>query len=476
MAGNVSIHGHFYQPPRKNPFTNKDTEDQYVVEMTKGKHRSWNEIILEECYRPNAEMGNFSLITFDLYRSLSEWLEENDPTTYRKIIESDNKVYQEHGFGSALGGSWDHAMLPLLPHEDMEIEIYWGNQDFLKRFGHSPVGFWLPETGVSRDVLDVLAQNGIRLVILAPWQVQHQVDTTKLYWTALKNGRRMSIAFYDKQLSDGLSFDNYTMADCDSFFKKYVESRGNANSFILGATDGERYGHHLKQGEKFLQYFLTQSVPNGHFNADTLVNAFAQSTPQDEVTIQDNTSWSCLCGDLKRWKQDCDCSVDYDRYNMRVNGEWKTHLFNAIHSLSEDLNQITDTYLSSLLKDVHMSKKEYIDVYLRNITESEFIDKHKARDLTNTEIKKVLQLLQMQIYRLASFTSCAWFFADVDRPEPRIAISNAKKALSTLREIDEFERMMKLEKAFVEKLALAKSNRSNKTAKDLYLEYQPLFD
>jgi alpha-amylase/alpha-mannosidase (GH57 family) len=396
MSAKVAIHGHFYQPPRKNPFTGKETEDDFVKEFSNNKFKSWNEVINEECYKPNAQMGNFELITFDLYRSLAQWLEDNDIQTYNKIIESDNLVFKEHGFGSALCGSWDHSILPLLTKEDIDLEVYWGCQDFISRFGHAPVGFWLAETAVSRQVLDVMAENGIRLVILAPWQAQHPVDTTKLYWTELREGRRMSVVFYDKTLSDGLSFDNGSMADCNEFFEKYVESRNLKDAYILGATDGERYGHHLKHGENFLNYFFKTSVPKYNYESTTLVNMYAQSTPHDEVYIQDNTSWSCLCGDLKRWREDCNCSVDYDRDNMRVNGEWKRHLHDAIMNLSVKLSEVSDILLQKLVKDVYVLKKEFIHVYLRQLSESEFIEKHRSRKLSGHEIKLVLTVCHMQ--------------------------------------------------------------------------------
>ncbi len=475
MKSTIAIHGHFYQPPRTDPFTGEDTVDPFVLDQTNGKYKSWNEIICDECYKPNADLGNFSLISFDLYRSLAQWLEKYNPSVYYKIIQNDQIAFGKDGFGSAFCGSWDHAILPLLSSEDKELEIYWGYHDYVKRFGHNPVSFWLAETAVSYDVLDILAKNGLRLVLLAPWQTTNPVDTTKIYWINLREGRRICAAFYDKQLSDNLSFNSQAMLDADHFAKDYLASRNLHDSqILLGATDGERYGHHLRGGEKFLNRLLTKSVPDVNMENVTLSKAFAQVSPKDEAFIKDNTSWSCLCGDLKRWKQDCECCVDYDRNNMRVNGQWKAVLFNAINTMSQSLVAVTDNILSKLLINPTEAKKEYIHVHLHTITESEFLAKHQRKPLDAHEIHIVMKACQMQVYRLAAFTSCGWFFSDLDRPEPRIVIGNMKKALSMLSELGHVEHMMNLEKAFITELGNAKSNFTSKTGRDLYLEYRSL--
>lgn len=470
MYNYVSIHGHFYQPPRKNPFTGKVPD-----EMLNGKMQNWNLRINEECYRPNAQMGNFSLITFDLYRSLAEWLEEVDPETYWKIVQNDYDTYEKDGIGTAFCGSWDHAILPLLPDDDIELEVYWGYADYLKRFKHAPIGFWLAETAVSTKVLDILAKNGMRLVILAPWQTSNPIDTRKLHWIELFEGRRISAAFYDREVSSALSFDNGAMTDSDQFARQYIAGKGRQDGVhILGATDGERYGHHLRGGEKFLNRFLTQSLNNISFKPTTVMKMYAQAPIKDQAYIQDNTSWSCLCGDLKRWKEDCDCCVDYDDYNRRVSGEWKKHMFSAIMNVSEGLKDITIKKLSELVKDPYYAMKEYIHVYLGQFTESEFISKHQLRDLKHDDVAVILKLCGMQVYRLASFTSCGWFFSDVDRPEPRICIANAKKALAVIAELGYADKALALETAFITELQNAKSNRTYRTGKDLYLEYSPI--
>jgi len=469
MKPAFAIHGHFYQPPRNDPFTKKIPNSQ------KNGSYDWNSVINQQCYKPNAQIGNFSLMTFDLYRSLAEWLQENDLETYNIIVQSDKQKYIENGLGTAFGGSWDHAILPLLRDEDIDIEVYWGNVDYQNRFNHVPIGFWLAETAVSNKVLDILAKNGIRLVILAPWQASNPIDTQKLYWVELKEGRRITVAFYNNDISSALSFDNESMQSVQKFTDKYIKNQNHKeNTLCMAATDGERYGHHLQYGEKFLNALFKQDSINSDFVIEPLTQIYSQLQTKDQAYIVDNSSWSCLCGDLKRWKQDCDCNVAYERNNQRVSGEWKATLFNAIYTVSDEIVRITDKMLQLLVKDPHAAKKEYVHVYLRQITESEFVNKHSLQKLQSREILHLLKICAMQIYRLASFTSCGWFFADLDRPEPRIVIGNAKKALSMLGEIGKVKEMMQLEETFVSLLAGSKSNFTNLTGKDIYLEFQQI--
>jgi len=470
MYNYVSIHGHFYQPPRINPFTGKIPD-----EILDGKIQNWNQKINQECYRPNAMNGNFGLMTFDMYRSLSEWLEQSDPETYWKIIQSDIDVHEQDGVGTAFCGSWDHSILPLLTDSDIELEVYWGYADFLKRFKHAPLGFWLAETAVSTKVLDILSRNGMRLVILAPWQSQNPIDNRKLHWVELFEGRRISAVFYDSEISSALSFDNGAMVNADHFATQYIAGKSRQEgAHLLGAADGERYGHHLKGGEKFLNRFMTGSLDSVGFKATTVMKMYAQAPIKEQAFIQDNTSWSCLCGGLKRWKEDCNCCVDYDNYNKRVSGDWKRYLYSAVVRLSEGLTDITIKRLRELVKDPHHALKEYIHVYLQQVTESDFINKHRIGDLKHEDAVVILKLCAMQIYRLATFTSCGWFFSDIDRPEPRIVIANAKKALSIIAQLGYIDKALSLEESFIMELQNAKSNRTSRTGKDLYLEYQPL--
>ena len=66
----LCVHGHFYQPPRENPFT-----DTIPTEPGARPFDNFNEKIYSECYKPNADLGNFELISFNFGPTLARWLQ-----------------------------------------------------------------------------------------------------------------------------------------------------------------------------------------------------------------------------------------------------------------------------------------------------------------------------------------------------------------------------------------------------------------
>ena len=50
---------------------------------------------------------------------------------------------------------------------DRELQIAWGIEDFVYRFGHRPDGMWLPECAVDDATLLSLAEAGLKFTILA---------------------------------------------------------------------------------------------------------------------------------------------------------------------------------------------------------------------------------------------------------------------------------------------------------------------
>ncbi|MBE9034373.1 DUF3536 domain-containing protein [aff. Roholtiella sp. LEGE 12411] len=177
----VTVHGHFYQPPRENPYL-----DAIERQPSAAPFHDWNERIHWECYRPNAFarvlndrgevtgiVNNYEYLSFNIGPTLMSWLERYDVEVYQRILEADAKSAQRlHGHGNAIAQVYNHIIMPLANERDKYTQIRWGKEDFRSRFGRDPEGIWLAETGVDYATLEALVAEGIRFIILAPSQAQ----------------------------------------------------------------------------------------------------------------------------------------------------------------------------------------------------------------------------------------------------------------------------------------------------------------
>src|SRR5438067_4899898 len=175
------VHGHFYQPPRENPWTG-------IVDSEPGAapFHDWNERIHSECYRPNAFVrvtdsstleerivNNYRELSFNFGPTLLRWLETNHPDTYSRIIDADREsALKRGGHGNAIAQAYGHAILPLCNARDLRTQIRWGMADFRHRFRREPEAMWLPETACNDAVMGALIDEGLRFVILAPHQAK----------------------------------------------------------------------------------------------------------------------------------------------------------------------------------------------------------------------------------------------------------------------------------------------------------------
>ncbi|HEY9762282.1 MAG TPA: glycoside hydrolase, partial [Trichocoleus sp.] len=240
----VCIHGHFYQPPRENPYLNT-----VELQPSASPFHDWNERIHHECYRPNAFarilndrgeviriVNNYEYISFNIGPTLMSWMENYDPITYQRILEADRRSCDRFGgHGNAIAQVYNHIIMPLANRRDKYTQIRWGKADFRRRFGRDPEGMWLAETAVDGETLEALVDEGIRFIILAPSQVQRcrpmahgdhsagewhevgggQIDPSRPYRCFLKdaNGnphpeRFLDVFFYDGPISRDMGFND----------------------------------------------------------------------------------------------------------------------------------------------------------------------------------------------------------------------------------------------------------------------------
>jgi len=259
----ICIHGHFYQPPREDPLSGVIPDEQGAAPF-----RNWNERIHKECYQPNAILKNFEKISFNIGPTLFNWMENSEKDTYDAIIKQERKNFEKYGVGNGMAQAYNHVILPLANKRDKVTQIKWGVADFEHRFGHKPVGMWLPEIAVDMETLVFLAENQIKFTILAPWQIEgfEQIDTNQPYYVKLPGDREPMIVFlYNQALSTSVSFQSEATRNAEYFIDRWVlpqykVTENERDQINMIATDGELYGHHKSFREQFLSHVLNGAL------------------------------------------------------------------------------------------------------------------------------------------------------------------------------------------------------------------------
>jgi alpha-amylase/alpha-mannosidase (GH57 family) len=474
----VCIHGHFYQPPRENPWL-----EAIELQDSAYPYHDWNERILAECYAPNAAsrmldgenrivriVNNYSRISFDFGPTLLSWMEEKAPDAYQSIVEADRESREKFsGHGSAMAQAYNHMILPLANRRDKYTQVVWGIRDFEHRFGRRPEGMWLPETAVDLETLEILAELGIRFTILSPYQARRvrpagtrswrdagggRVDPSTAYRVRLRRRRSIDVFFYDGPISRAVAFEGLLNKGEDLAGRlagAFSDQRAWPQLSHI-ATDGETYGHHHKHGEMALTYALYHMESNG-LAQPTNYGEFLEKYPAaHDALIFENSSWSCMHG-VERWRSNCGCnSGGHPDWNQ----EWRAPLRNALDWLRDTLAPLYEARAGELLKDPWAARNDYIDVILDRSPDhvGRFLAKHAARELTGEEQIAALKLLEAQRHAMLMYTSCGWFFDEISGIETMQVIQYAGRAIQLAGELFPGE----IESGFLERLALAKSN------------------
>ncbi|MHB8156758.1 MAG: DUF3536 domain-containing protein, partial [Desulfocucumaceae bacterium] len=402
MERNICIHGHFYQPPRENPWL----EDVELQDSAYPYH-DWNERITDECYQPNTAsrilsedgwinkiVNNYSKISFNFGPTLLSWLEKNRPETYQAIIDADKKSIKNFsGHGSALAQAYNHIIMPLASKRDKETQIKWGIKDFEHRFGRKPVGMWLPEAAVDQETLDLLAGAGIGFTILAPYQARRVrklgtdkwqeigpggVDTKMAYLVRTAGGGSIMVFFYDGLISSAVAFERL-LSNGERFAVRLVEGFGGEKTsaqLVNIATDGETFGHHHRHGDMALAYALDFIEANGLAKITNYPEFLTNNPPAYEAEIRENTAWSCAHG-VERWRNDCGCNTGLHPGWAQ---SWRAPLRKALNWLGNKVARNYEEMAAQYFKDPWEARNDYIEVIMDRSPEylQHWLEKHCA--------------------------------------------------------------------------------------------------
>jgi alpha-amylase/alpha-mannosidase (GH57 family) len=473
----ICIHGHFYQPPRENPWL-----EAIELQDSAYPYHDWNERISAECYAPNSAsrilepdgkiaeiVNNYSKISFNFGPTLLQWMEHATPDVYRAIQAADRESRERFsGHGSAMAQAYNHMIMPLANARDKYTQAFWGVKDFEYRFGRAPEGMWLPETAVDLESLDILAGLGIKFTVLSPYQASRvrtpdgewtdvsgaRVDPSTAYRVNLPSGRSIGVFFYDGPISQAVAFEKLLVKG------EYLAGR-LAGAFsdtrewpqvVHIATDGETYGHHHRGGDMGLAYALHYIEEQGIAKLTNYGEYLEKHPPVLEAEIFENTAWSCSHG-VERWRSSCGCSTGG---HAGWNQAWRGPLREALDFLRDALAPCYAELSARYLQDPWKARDEYISVILDRSPENrdKFFARHATRDLTRDERIKVLQLLELQRHAMLMYTSCGWFFDELSGIETVQVIEYAGRALQLANKLFGSG----LEPRFLELLAKAKSN------------------
>jgi alpha-amylase/alpha-mannosidase (GH57 family) len=513
----VCVHGHFYQPPRENPWL-----ETVEVQDSAAPFHDWNERITSECYAPNGAsriqnkqnqivriVNNYAQMSFNFGPTLLSWLQDFAPRTYRMILDADQASAERFsGHGSAIAQVYNHIIMPLASERDARTQIRWGITDFEFRFGRRPEGMWLAETAASRKVLDLLAQEGIKYTILAPHQcarvrrmVEPQppvtprgrgakakeaeaklaaeaakaaadeqaatpwiespnasVDPTHPYLVKLDEGRSIAVFFYDGPGSRAIAFEG-VLNNGEDFGRRLVaglhaDKAPEVPQLSHVATDGESYGHHHRHGEMALSYAL-HWIEENHLARLTNYGEFLEKfPPQFEAEVAEDTSWSCAHG-VERWRSNCGCNGGKAGWQQ----DWRGPLRAALDLLRDKTAPLAEALGATLLKDLWVARDAYINVVLDRGADNEqrFINAHATHPLTAEERVTLFELLELERHTQLMYTSCGWFFDEISGIETVQIIAYAGRVLQLAEQLFG-EPGKALEAEFLEVLAQAPSN------------------
>lgn len=448
MPTALIIHGHFYQPPRENPWTGAVDPEPGAAPF-----HDWNERIHAECYAPN--IVNYPLISFNFGPTLLSWLESHHRDTYQKILIADREsAAVRGGHGNAIAQAYGHAILPLCNEHDRLTQVVWGLADFRYRFGREAEALWLPETAANDQVLALLIEQGMRYVILAPNQGKDVVDTSKPYLFRHPDGSGRSIAvfFYNGPLARAIAFER-ALASSRGLVEKFVTAAAGGD-LVNVATDGETYGHHFKFGDLCLTHALNVEAKSAGFWITNYAEYLDHHSPEMEVEIDngpdgEGSSWSCVHG-VARWSRDCGCHTGGEE---SWNQSWRKPLREALNFLRDDAAEKFER--SELLRDPWAARNDYIKVILDpDHARAEFLQRHA----NSSDDSRVWDLLEMQRSALLMFTSCGWFFSDLAGIETIQVLRYAASVIDLMNKLG----LDAPRKEFLALLAEAKSNQPEK--------------
>ena len=448
MHHSLIVHQHLYQPPREDPWL-----EVVHTEPSAAPDHDWNARINRECYMrlaqaeahrrdaraaardPDARAGLSRVVnlyawcSFDAGATLCEWLDGEAPDTLRAMQQGDAASVRRWGHGNAIAAPYHHVILPLAAPRERRTEIRWGLRDFRRRFGREAEGIWLPECAADDDTLEAVAAEGVRFTILAPYQVQgHDGSGMPVRWVGA-SGRTLTIVPYDGSLAGDVAFGGL-LRNAQALAQRFTPYRDMpmvAPRCTTLATDGETFGHHHKGGDAALLEGLSLVARHSSTRLTNAAALVANHPATQTVTLVSPSAWSCAHG-VDRWRSNCGCRLDGGKPALQ---QWRGPLRGALEQLATHAHEVYEREGRDLFaRDVWDVRDAYGDVVAQDGNALADFARLVARDGSDeTALQRIRELLELERATLRLFTSCAWFFDEVDRLEVRQVLRYAARCL-----------------------------------------------
>ena len=482
MPTALVIHGHFYQPPRENPWTGV-IDDQPSAQP----FPNWNDRVYYECYRPNAFarvfdlksgriesiINNYEFLSFNFGATLLSWMEKYHPGTYQRILEADKKSLKRNGgHGNAIAQGYNHTILPLCNDADRVTQVKWGIADFKHRFKRQPESLWLPETACNDATMSVLIDEKLKYLILSPDQAEKVRPLAGGDWTDVSTGRIdpgmayryfhrdgskrfIDVFFYDMGIARGIAFEG-SLISSQAFLDRIARAGKADGRIVQSATDGESYGHHTKFGDRSLAYALEVEASQGDYWVTNYAAFLEKHPPTWEVEIKpgpdgNGTSWSCAHG-VGRWFRDCSCQTGGQE---GWNQQWRGPLRKALDFLRDNVAAHFEKERGKLFADPWAARNEYIQLVLDpDVSRKAFLERQAGRALNDLEQVRALTQLEIQRNAMLMYTSCGWFFTEISGIETVQVLKYAARIFDLLNTLG----LESPEATFLEILSEARSN------------------
>jgi alpha-amylase/alpha-mannosidase (GH57 family) len=474
----LCIHGHFYQPPRENPWL-----ETVELQDSASPYHDWNERITVECYAPNATarildergriseiVSNYSKISFNFGPTVLAWMKDKMPDVHEAIVAADKLSRERYsGHGSALAQVYNHMILPLANDRDKYTQVLWSRRDFEFRFGRQPEGMWLSETAADLATLSTLAEQGIRFTILSPFQASKvreagkrnwrdvngaRIDPARPYSVKLPNERSITVFFYDAPVSQAVAFEGLLSSGerfANRLMSAFSDTR-NWEQLVHIATDGESYGHHHRHGEMALAYALHYIESKQLARLTNYGEYLEKHPPTFDAQIHERSAWSCSHG-VGRWMADCGCNSGG---HAGWNQAWRAPLRESLDWLRDELAPLFEDKASAYVHDPWAARNDYISVILDRSPGSleAYYAGHAHSPLHEQEKIVLFKLMELQRHAMLMYTSCGWFFDEISGLESAQVVQYAARTIQLAKELFEKD----FEPGFLDRFERAKSN------------------